>query len=171
MLDSALKYECELKKLFLDTWYDEKYKFYHAMGYSDVFKITDSNWSNIELVSLDNDKNVIGYFMFKVDRHCNYVSDMYVVNFSDNKIIFGLDIFKSMESMFEKFGFDKICFCVAVGNPIEKNYDKLLEKYGGRIVGYNQNHFKLIDGKKYDKKMYEITKESYFKNQQKVDIK
>lgn len=162
MLDNAVKYEIELKKLFLNTWYDEKYKFYHAAGYVDDFKVSDSNWTYMEFVSLDNNKNIIGYIKFKIDRQCNYVSDFYSINFSNNKTIFGLDLYRAMKSMFDKFSFDKICFVVVVGNPIEKNYDKLTEKYGGRIVGYMEKHYQLSDGKKYNKKIYEITKENYY---------
>lgn len=53
-------------------------------------------------------------------------------------------------------------FIVVVGNPIEKSYDKMIKKYGGRIVGTYKEDVKLIDGEYYDKKLYEILASEYF---------
>ena len=49
-----------------------------------------------------------------------------------------------------------------IGNPIEKSYDKMINKYGGRIVGIYKEDVKLIDGEYYDKKLYEILASEYF---------
>jgi hypothetical protein len=51
-----------------------------------------------------------------------------------------------------------------IGNPIEKSYDKLIHKYGGRVVGTYKQHTKLIDNKLYDEKFYEIFRDDYIKN-------
>jgi hypothetical protein len=58
-------------------------------------------------------------------------------------------------------------FGVIVGNPIEKTYDKLIEKYGGKICGYAKEDIKLFDGKLYDLKNYEIMREDYIKAKEK----
>ena len=41
--------------------------------------------------------------------------------------------------------------------------DKMINKYGGRIVGIYRQEAKLIDGEYYDLKMYEILASEYFK--------
>lgn len=84
-----------------------------------------------------------------------------VINFSDNKIIFGMDLGQTLMDIFEKFKFRKLRFSVIVGNPIEKSYDKMVSKYGGRIVGTYYKEQKLIDGEIYDQKLYEILREDY----------
>jgi hypothetical protein len=43
-----------------------------------------------------------------------------------------------------------------VGNPAERMYDKFIEKYNGRVVGIKKNEVKLVDGKFYGLKLYEI---------------
>ena len=43
-------------------------------------------------------------------------------------------------------------------------YDKYIEKYNGRVVGYRKNEIMLSDGQYYDDKLYEITKEDYLKS-------
>jgi RimJ/RimL family protein N-acetyltransferase len=63
--------------------------------------------------------------------------------------------------LFNKNGFNKINFCVAIGNPAEKMYDKIVRKYGGKIVGIFKNDVRLWDGKIYDTKHYEILKEEF----------
>jgi hypothetical protein len=64
--------------------------------------------------------------------------------------------------MFEKYRFNKLNFTVVRGNPIEKTYDKLIKRYNGRIVGIKEQETKLIDGKLYDMKEYEILASHYF---------
>jgi hypothetical protein len=50
-----------------------------------------------------------------------------------------------------------------IGNPIEKQYDKIIFKYNGSIVGIRKKEVILIDGKYYDLKLYEIFKKDYDK--------
>lgn len=69
----------------------------------------------------------------------------------------------ALRDIFEKFHFRKLDFTVVIGNPIESTYDRMVEKYGGRIVGIQKKQVRLIDGQLYDKKLYEILAEDYFK--------
>ena len=47
-------------------------------------------------------------------------------------------------------------FSVAVGNPIERSYDRWVEKYNGRIVGIQKDHYLGIDNVFRDRKLYEV---------------
>ena len=69
---------------------------------------------------------------------------------------------QALKDIFEKFHFRKLIFSVVIGNPIEKTYDRMIQKYGGRIVGIQRQQVKLIDGQFYDVKMYEILSDDYF---------
>jgi RimJ/RimL family protein N-acetyltransferase len=84
-----------------------------------------------------------------------------IINFTDDIITIGKDLRQAIKDIFEKFNFHKLSYCVVVGNPIEKAYDKLTPKYGGRIVGVERQHTKLFDNKYYDVKRYEILREDY----------
>lgn len=42
------------------------------------------------------------------------------------------------------------------GNPVELRYDKLIDKFNGRIVGIYKNHIRLVTGEICDKKIYEV---------------
>ena len=46
MLELAHKYETEIKEKFMNTWYDEKYKFYHASSYHSSYKCPQDDWNS-----------------------------------------------------------------------------------------------------------------------------
>ena len=56
---------------------------------------------------------------------------------------------------------------MVIGNPIERTYDKLCQKYGGRIIGIEKEETKLQDNKYYDVKRYEILRSEYVANKEK----
>lgn len=144
----------------MNTWYDEKYKFYHA-GYSDIYKVCDSNQDNHQFVSKNKDGEILGLISYSIDRINDYVDGMGAINFSNDKITYGIDLMKVMTDIFEKYNFRKIAFGVVVGNPIEQSYDRIIKKFGGRIVGVYRAHCKLMDNKFYDSKHYEIFRNDY----------
>ncbi|TVX86108.1 hypothetical protein FPZ44_23735 [Paenibacillus agilis] len=76
-------------------------------------------------------------------------------------MVFVKDLQKFLSDIFERFGFNKLSYSVVIGNPIEKSYDRMTHKYGGRIVGVNRNEVLLSDGTLNDLKLYEILKEDY----------
>ena len=78
------------------------------------------------------------------------------------KFTFGKDLLQVLKDIFKKFAFNKLSFEVVVGNPVESFYDKIVSQHGGRIVGTHKQDTRLMDGKLYDIKHYEILKENYF---------
>jgi len=163
MIDIANKYESELKDLFYGTWYDEKYKFY-GDGYNNEYVKSESNWNQCEFVSKDSNGSIIGYITYQLNRVNESVTSIAIINFTNNKITFGLDLFHVLNDLFIKYNVRKISFTITVGNPIEKMYDKFILKYGGRIVGIKKEETMLYDGQFYDNKIYEIFKTDYLKN-------
>ena len=164
MLDLAIKHKEELQKKLVDTWFTDKYKFVHANTYCEEEKIEDDTWNKHQFVSVDKDGNVIGYIRYNVSRSDNSCHGLCIYNFSDNKATFGMDLGRALQDIFDKFKFRKLTFCVVIGNPIEKSYDKMIKKYNGRIIGTWRKEFKCYDGEYYDKKSYEILREDYLES-------
>lgn len=160
MLDLAMKYEKELQDLFAGIAFDMKYKYFTCCSYREKYEAYKSTWDTHEFVSV-HDGTVLGYISYTVNRERNNASGLQIVNFSDNKLRFGKDVFTAIDDIFTKFNFQKLKYSVVLGNPIETTYNKLTDKYGGRIVGVERNEVKLIDGKMYDHKMYELFREDY----------
>lgn len=163
MLDLALNHEEDVVQKLRSTWFKEKYKFHSfGQGYDDI-ELEKNTWNAHQFVSLNSYGEVLGLINYSIDRTLNMVSNFALVNFSDkeNNITFGVDTLVAVRDIFEKFNFRKMNFEVIVGNPAERHYDRIINKYGGRIVGIRLAEVKLYDGVYYDTKLYEISKESY----------
>ncbi|MDR1549057.1 MAG: hypothetical protein LBT06_10780 [Hungatella sp.] len=163
MIDLALNHEEDVVQKLKSTWFKEKYKFYSFADYYDIIELEKSTWKEHQLVSLNSNGEVIGFISYNIDRSCNSVTNFALVNFSgkENNITFGVDTLVAVREIFEKFKFRKMNFEVIIGNPAERHYDRIINKYGGRIVGIKLEDIKLFDGSYYDTKLYEISKESY----------
>lgn len=138
---------------------EEQYKFVniYSYWYSSFLKLPESDWDEIIRVSFAEDK-VLGLFKAIVERDTNHVSSLMIINFNLKKISFTFikDLENFIKYLLKYKKFKKISFTVVVGNPAERMYDKFIEKYNGRIVGIKKNEVKLVDGKFYDLKLYEI---------------
>lgn len=163
MLDIAIRHKEELIERFRAVWFDEKYKFWNYSNFYEEWEVAESTLERHQFASLDSEGHVIGYIAYGIDRNNDYVYALNIINFSDNRIAFGLDVGRALQDIFEKFHFRKLCFSVVVGNPIEKSYDKIIKKYGGRSVGIQRAHVKLMDGQFYDEKLYEVFAIDYFR--------
>lgn len=165
MLDLAIKHVDQLQDKMLSTWFDDKYKYFHCSNwYSNEKIVKNDTWNQHQFVSVNTAGEVIGFISYEIKRAENYACALAAINFSDQKMTFGKDLGQCIQEIFEKFKFEKLKFSVVVGNPIERTYDTLIEKYGGRVVGTFQKDVKLIDGEYYDFKLYELTRENYLKN-------
>lgn len=158
MLDLAIKHEQKLKEKMIGRMFVEKYKFANVASYYDEVKLKQDwiGWNKFELVSVDKNGNIIGFFSADLCRDSFGISNVHIMNFTDDKIIFGRDLKEFFMKFVEREDIRKINFSVVIGNPIEKSYDKMIKTYGGRIVGIKEKDVKLFDGKFYDLKMYEI---------------
>jgi len=163
LLDIAQKYEDQLKLLFANITFDERFMFLSGASYRDVYRVSDSTWGQHEFVSIYKNE-IIGYFKYTINRDSYYANNLQIVNFTCKpNIIFSKDLKQCLTNIFEKYKFRKLSYCCFIGNPIEKSYDKMTIKHGGRIVGIEKEASRLLDGNFYDCKLYEILKKDYKK--------
>ncbi len=120
-------------------------------------------WNYIERLSIDNDGKILGYFQANIRRPENYVENILILNFGKTNYTFAKDFQKFWTSFFEVHGLRKIRFYVVVGNPAEKQYDKLVRIYDGRIIGTFKDEILYNDRTYKDMKIYELYKENYDK--------
>lgn len=162
MLDIAINHEEELKQLFRSVWFKDKYKYWNCDNYYEDWRAEESTWVNHQFASVRNG-SVIGYIGYMINRAGqDEAYNLNIINFEERpSITFAKDLGQALEDSFERYKFRKLSFSVVIGNPIEKSYDKMCEKYGGRIVGVKRKQVRLIDGELYDEKLYEILREDY----------
>ena len=164
MLDVAIRYQNQLVDKFRSVWLKERYKYWTATSYFDDWQPINSTWVDHQFVSVRYGK-IIGYIDYAINRaEGDVVHDLNIINFEDEpSMTFAMDLGQALMDIFEKYNFRKLNFCVIVGNPAEKAYDKMIKRYGGRVVGYRKENTRLFDGKYYDDKLYEVMREDYFR--------
>lgn len=161
MLKPAIMYKDQLESLQYQLYFEDKYKYWNCSVYYEPLNIDPSTWSIHQFVSV-LDGEVLGFISYQISRSEDAIYNLNIVNFSDHKATFGRDVVQALKDIFEKYGFRKINFEVVIGNPIERSYDKMIKKYGGRIIGIKKEDVRLVDGKYYDRKMYEVLASEYF---------
>jgi len=162
MLKIAHTYKDKLQIAYNKIILTDKYKYFNFTNYWDyAIKLSENSWNEIEAVSVDRDDNVIGFFRAGISRESDKVSSLGIINFYDKNVTFSRDLYVFLTDLFNKFNFRKIEFTVVIGNPAEVMYDRIMDKYGGNIVGIKKKSTKLVDGLYYDVKMYEIFKDDF----------
>jgi len=155
VLKPAKVYEKELNDKIAESMLDPKMKWWQGQYKEAAMTMDDSFWNNIQLVSVNKGNEVIGYFKAHIDRPENFINSIGIVNFIDKaSMLFAMDIYKFFNYLVNVEKFPKLNWTVTIGNPVEKQYDKLCKKFGGRIVGTQR--FEILIGNEYcDSKMYE----------------
>jgi len=157
-LKYAYGYKDQLSKLYISAMNHPKYKFMNCNGYTSfTMDIKEDTWNTLQYVSVNSKDEVIGYIEASIDIKVNSVSSLYVLNFYDQSLCFSKDFYGFLDILVHRY--TKVNFSVVVGNPAEAMYDRVIKKYGGRIVGVKEDHVN-IDGTLHDFKMYEILRKN-----------
>ena len=168
MLALAFEHKEELQCRLRKIWENEKYWYYNNSSYFRQLSLEEDTWNCMQYASLNSAGEVIGYLEYGIEREARYVKYLAIANFTDDAS-FGLDVLHMIKDIFEKYKYRKITFSVIIGNPIEKRYDKLISRYGGRIVGVYKENVMLPDGMLYDEKLYEIHLSDYLSHRKNVN--
>ena len=163
MIKPAFLYKEQIEKMYANIWFEDKYKFYNYTPYWQNLNINDKTTDWHEFVSLNEKGEIIGLFSYYVYRDVSAARSFGAINFTDDMVTFGRDLLQVIDEIFTKFNFNKLNFGVVIGNPIEKTYDRLCTKYGGRILCVEKDETRLQDNKLYDVKRYEIMRSEYLK--------
>jgi len=167
MLRPAISYKAELDKINIELMEKEEiYKYFISADYwYKLFVIDETEYNQISRVSVDSDGKVIGYIGVSLNKAINSVNHMYVCYFKMPKIsyTFTKDVLEFIDYLFVYKKFNKIHWSVYIGNPAIKVYNKFIERYNGKIVGYFKDDERLLDNSIVDKQVYEIIREDYLK--------
>ncbi len=172
MLKLAYSYREKVNKQFEKIAFNERYKFFSLGWWNYEMEISNNSWNNIQMVSVDADNNIIGFFSADIIRHCNKACCIQVINFCEEvNIIFSKDLYQFLDELMTKHNLRKIEWTVVIGNPAEKIYDKIIKKYNGRVIGIRKESVTTPDGVFRDEKEYEIFKDDYIKAKNKKQTK
>lgn len=155
MLKPAKLYEEELNRKYIETWYDERYKYYVIGNGKCEISLPDNNNNSHHFVCVDKNENLIGYFSYNMDLYSEVVFGIGWISFDEGNLLFVMDVMKHIDELFFKQHINKIEFSCLVGNPARKFYRRMLNKYGGKVCGYKTQTVR-INGSFYDEELYEL---------------
>ena len=161
MLELASLHKEKLITMYRKTWRNPKYRFYSLGVYFEDLTIEDSTWGGEQFASLNSAGEIVGYVAARYRRETESVSDLQFLSFTEGiNHVTARDMLHFIDTLFSS-RIRKISFDVVCGNPIEPTYEKLVKRYGGRVVGIMTGETRLVDGGYYDTKLFEILKSDY----------
>lgn len=158
MLKYAIIFKEELEKLWIKVSCDNYYKFFMGSSHRDfTFKLADTDYWQIQRVSVDRYDNLLGYIEVSISRNTGVINGFGVMNFTKKpNIALSKDLLNFLRELRDVYGASKFEFSAYEGGPPAEMYKKFIKKHGGRIVGTYTASTKLMDGKMYDSTMFEI---------------
>lgn len=156
MLKPAYIKSNELNYKMAETMLDPYYKFYHLSYAEAEIVVEESFWQKVQLVSVNKDDEVCGYFKAVWTRPENTISSISAINFNKNEsTLFASDVMEFFRYLLFVLNAKKIEFNSIIGNPATPHYDSIVKNLGGRVIGTKKYEY-LINDDYYDAKLYEI---------------
>jgi len=162
MLRYAIEYRSELAIEWLSSIGRTQNKYLICCGYNGFnFEVKEDDYHELQMVSLKHGR-ILGYFSCSFDRTCRKAYEIIAVNFLGEKnLSFARDMFSFLDGIFVKYGMNKVEWSVTIGNPAEAQYDRIIKRYGGKVIGIRHETCSLVDGTRCDMKLYELMRRDY----------
>ena len=141
---------------------DEMLMFFFPCRFFQL-KIEPDTSKKLQFVSVDKNKKVVGMYVMRVDWNAHYVYDFMFISFDQSNIAFSVDLARLVRKLFIEYEFRKIKFKVIVGHSIERAHNRIAKKYG-RVVGVFVEDIRLMNGRWYDVKHYELVRVHYLRH-------
>jgi hypothetical protein len=161
MLALAIQHAPQLQECYQRTLTDEKYRYYMHGTRRYFIPIEPDDTNKLQYVSLGAYGNVLGLFECNLNRETMTAYEVTAIRFTPGyDPEFAADMYRFVvDVIFQQYGMNRVIYNVIKGNKAESLYDRICERFGGRIVGTFSNEVRLYDGQLYDLKYYEMLKE------------
>ena len=156
MLKPAQLYTEELKRKYIETWYQPEYMYYSAWVGTSELKIPENTYDSHDFASVDKDNNVIGYISYSTNYITMSAYNLGAINFYKGNVEFAKDLYQVICDIFCKYNFNRLSWCCVISNPAIRGYRNFIKKHGGKESAYRRQVAKLQDGKLYDEVEFEI---------------
>lgn len=154
MLYPAQLYKEELKRKLIGCWYDPRYKYYFS-GSAYELTIPDNNENRHDLVHLDENGDIDGYFSYQIDWQSKSLYNFGLIGFKNYNANLVRDCLVDINKMVDN-GIRRCEFWAWANNGrANRLYRRLVEEYGGQCVGHLHGSG-FFDGQYQDTNIYEI---------------
>ena len=96
MLKPAQLYKDELQKKNIETWYDQRYMYYHSGTGAYDISFADNNCDKHQFVSVDKDDNVTGYISYNIDWCALSADNFGIISYDIGNVEFAKDCYKAV---------------------------------------------------------------------------
>lgn len=129
MLKPAILYKDELECKFMEILYSDDFFLY--TGYGHEYHIPEIKvCENLrQYVILNKNCDVIGYFGYRIEPSTNSVYNFGLYSFDKGNLTVPKDLYNELNNIINQY--HRIEWRVVCGNPAEKAYDRICNKYGG----------------------------------------
>ena len=162
MLKNALLYVEQIREKELNTWYDDKYKYFCGESGFGLPEFPDNNLNQHYLASVDSKDEVLGLIRYTLDRGKRTIAYSFgVKSYAEGSATFAEDALQAIENIFMKYNADAMFWTVVDGNPVVKHYIKFCFYYGGRMCAYRKLDATDMYGNYRDSYTFELLRYNY----------
>lgn len=152
MLEPAILWKEAIGRQFKELYYSEE-MMYVAGREPWIPNVDDDSEGTFAWAIVDRENDLIGYFCYRIKYFESTACDFSVISFDKGNPIIGKDVFEKMEELVEEF--HRVEWTMLSGNPVERHYDKFLERHSGRkLVLWDK--FRDRNGEFHNEIVYEI---------------
>lgn len=160
MLKPAQLYKDELRRKYIERWYDISAQYYVSGAERNTLDIPDEPDNRCYFACVNNLDNVVGYLSYSIDWQAHSVVGIGLISFMKvPNILLINDVIKHIRSLFANNGIRRVEWGACEDNPAMRSYEKLAARFGGRKVGTYRQCCMLLDGKLHDFSAFEILKD------------
>lgn len=163
MLDLAFNYQEQLQERWRTACTEFKNIYALTTRYTEyTIPIKEDDWEKIQMVSVNDEGEVLGYFEADITQTSNVCHSMLVISFTQNSRRFIQDMFAFIHHLLCVRNYSKIGWTVVPENTAAvRLYDRAVRELGARYVGTYKKHTVLRTGKIVDLDIYELLREDY----------
>lgn len=137
MLVPAIIYKNEIEQKSKELCYtDEAFYYGDGLGQNYIHVEEEDMYGELfQYAILNSQKELIGFLRYRIHWYNSCAHCFGLISFSNkpNGII-GIDLRNEFKKIMNQYKVHRIEFRMIKGNPVEKHYQKFVEKYNGRIL-------------------------------------
>ena len=162
MLIPAILKRDELRAAFSKKFYSDDLLFITAGLRNWMPVIEDDPEEGVyryAIVTNDLTQKLVGYLDYKIDWYSSCASCFGLISFENGNPLIGLAVRETIDKLLNEYKLHRIEWRMLGGNPVERHYDKLCEKYHG-VKHVLRDVFKDKYGKYHTDCIYEIIQDA-----------
>ena len=132
MLIPAILKKNEIQEAFKRYYYSDD-MMYETGGLNNWLQNIqeETEIGRFQFAIVNSKEKLVGYLDYHIDWYNSCASRFGLISFDRGNPIVGMDLYSELKKLIYEYKLHRIEWRMIGGNPIEKNYDKFCDKFGG----------------------------------------